>query len=157
PRAAVDVAAGDRAGLGVGVLHDRRQDGGWSLLAIRLIGVVPLVEVPAVVATAFDAIDQLPEVLADVAGPEVARGPVEADPPGVARAVGPAFGPGAGKAHERVIRGNAVRLVPLGMVHVDAKDGARQVGETLPVVGPAAVAGRDVQTAVRAEDQAAAV
>src|SRR5262249_59934869 len=82
-RAAIDIAAGDRPRLGVGVLDDRRQDGGGALLPVRLIRVVPLPDIPAVVPPALDQINQLPEILADITGPEVSGNAVDAESPGI--------------------------------------------------------------------------
>ena len=157
PRAPVDVAAGDGTGLGVAVLDDRRQDGGRPRLPAGPIRVAPLRDVPAVVAAAPDEVDHLAEVLADVAGPEVAGGAVEAEPPGLPQPVGPDLGPCPGEADERVVVRDRVGLAPFGVVDVDPEDRAREVAEVLPVVGPAAVAGRDVEAAVLAEGQAASV
>ena len=157
PRAAIDIAAGDRPRLGVGVLDDRRQDGGGALLPVRLIRVVPLPDIPAVVPPAPDQINQLPEILADVTGPEVSGNAVDAESPGIPQSVGPDLRPGPGEADERVVGRDRVRSISLRMVDVDPHDGTRQIAQPLPIVGAAAVARRDVEVAVAAEYQTAAV
>src|SRR5438552_3099507 len=78
-------------------------------------------DAPAIVAAALDPVNLLPQILADVADPEVARGAVEAHLPGLAQAVGPDFRPGAGPIDERVVVRDTVRLVGRGVVHVEAE------------------------------------
>ena len=94
--AAVDVTAGDAqaaigpvAGRGVGILDDRRLDLGGRvgpLPALGLERVETLPDAPAVVAAVLDAVDHLPEVLSDVAGPQLAGLAVEAELPDVPQA-----------------------------------------------------------------------
>ena len=110
--AAIDIAAGDRGGLGVGMVDRRRQDRRGPAPALGADGLAALEDAPAVVAAALDAVDQLPQLPADVADPEVAGRPVEAHPPGVAQAVGPDLGPGAGELDERVVRAGRGRPGP---------------------------------------------
>ena len=82
---AVDAASDDRASLVVAVLGDRQRRG--RILATRsgAVAVAALHPVPAEVRPAGLAgpldIDLLPRALADVADPEIAGGPVEAQPP----------------------------------------------------------------------------
>ena len=130
---------------------------------------VALHAVPAVVRARALArrheVDLLVEVLADVGDPEIARRPVEREPPRVAQAVRPDLGPAAARARtgcrrDRVRRGQ-------GRVRVDAQHlaeqrverlavAARRVTRTL-VVGGAAVADAHVEQAVGAERDLAAV
>src|SRR5262249_18044463 len=64
---------------------------------------------------------------------------------------------------ERVVGRYAVELVGFGPVHVDAEDGGEEVADVLaslaPIgrIGSAAVAGRDIEIAVRTELERAAV
>jgi hypothetical protein len=78
-RAAVDVAAGDALAVvlafgvrRVGVLGQGRDEVGRPDGPLLAAGerVEPLAHAPAVVAAVLDDVDLLPEVLADVAGPE---------------------------------------------------------------------------------------
>ena len=159
--AAVDPAAGERAGLAVGVLGGRRQDRVGARLALGDEDVAPLGEAPAVVAPLLDQVDLLPEVLAVLADPELARLAVEAQPPGIAQAVGPDLGPGAGAIDERVVLGHAVVPARVGMIDVDPQHGRQQVVEGLAgqvgVGAAGAVSRGDVEKAVVAEGEVAAV
>ena len=159
--AAVDPAAGERAGLAVGVLGGRRRDRVGARLALGVEDVAPLGEAPAVVGPLLDQVDLLPEVLAVLADPELARLAVEAQPPGIAQAVGPELGPGAGAVDERVVLRHAVVPARVGVIDVDPQHGRQQVVEGLAGqvgVGVAgAVARGDVEIAVVAEGEVAAV
>src|SRR5262249_38069393 len=117
--AVVNVAAGQAAEVRVRVLGDRRQDRRRPLGAFRAEGVCALVDAPAVVAALLDLQDALPQVLADLADPQLARGPVEAHLPRLPHAVGPDFRAGALHAHERVVLGDAVGLALVGVIDVD--------------------------------------
>ena len=130
-RAAVDVAAGDRAAERVGVLGDR-EDVVRRRRAAGDAAVLALHDVPAVVAAARArvefAVDLLVAILADVGDEEVAGRAVEADPPRVAQAPGPDC-VGAGRADERVVRRDrviAVRRRTRVPFDVDAQDLAEQ-------------------------------
>src|SRR5690606_30923401 len=125
--------------------------------------------VPAVVAAGLDAIDLLPPVLADVAGPELARVPVEAETPRIAEAPGEDLGTrelaraveAFRVVRERVVRGNAVRNAARAAVDVDAQDCAEQRRRVLAVAvriaGAAAVTQPDIEETVRPEHDVAAV
>ena len=52
-------------------------------------------DAPAVIAAALDQLDHFPEILADIADPGLAGVGIEAEPPRIAKAVGPDFGPRA--------------------------------------------------------------
>ena len=123
--------------------------------------VAPLADAPAVVGPLLDQVDLLPEVLAVVADPELARLAVVAQPPGVAQAVGPDLGPGAGAVDERVVLGHPVVPARVGVIDVDPQHGPQQVVERLAGqvgVGAArAVARGDVEEPVVAEGEVAAV
>ncbi len=80
-RAVIHVAAGDRGRLGVRVHLDRRQDRRRPAPAFDMHRLRTLHDAPAVVAPALDLVDQLPQLPADVADPQVARGPVDAHLP----------------------------------------------------------------------------
>ena len=94
--------------------------GGWILEAgigplppLGLERVERFPDAPAVVAAVLDAVDHLPEVLADVAGPQLAGLAVEAELPDVAQADAIDLRSPAGElalALRGVVRGNAVRL-----------------------------------------------
>src|SRR5262249_13614485 len=108
--AAVDVAARQAAELGVRVFEDGRQDRRRPLLAVRAEGVVALHDRPAVVAALLDAVDHFPQVLPDLAAPQLTRLAVEAELPRLPQAVGPDLRAGAFGANERVVLRHAVRL-----------------------------------------------
>src|SRR5437867_3915907 len=63
---------------------------------------------PAVIAALFDLVDHLPQILADLAAPDVAGLAVEAVAPQLPQAIGVDFGAGAFPFDERVIFGDAV-------------------------------------------------
>src|SRR5207248_4181764 len=108
--AAVDVPAGDRLAHVVVVDPDRLQ----PLLArpapLRAKRVDALAPRPAVVAARPEDVDLLPQVLAHVAGPQLARLAIERHPPEVAHAVAPDLRPGLGVLDERVVRRDRVVL-----------------------------------------------
>ena len=163
----VNEAAGERAELGVRMLHDRRKDRRRPALAFGTEGVRAFVDAPAVVAAFLDLEHHVPEILAHFAGPEIAIGGVEAELPALANAVGIDLAAGTLGLHERVVAGNGVahpRAYALRLavtVHVDAEKFAGDHGEFLAVLeavgDAAAVAGGKVEHAIRAEAEAAAV
>src|SRR5687768_1422081 len=136
--------------------------------ARRVEAVRALAESPAVVAAGDDAIHFLPVALADVAGPEIARRAVEAESPGVAKAVcvylraflgarahavrAPRIAEPAVVGRDRVIR--AAR-------DVDPQELAQELASVLRIIlriaARAAVPERHVQHAVRAESEMSAV
>src|SRR5262249_55110169 len=150
--AVVDVAAGQRAELGVVVLDDRRDDRRRPFLAQRAERVTALHDAPAVVAALLDAVDRFPEVLADLAGPQIAGGAVEAVLPRLPQAVRIHLRPRALHGDERVVLRDGVLPAAFLMIDVDAQDRAEQVAEVLPrlqaVGDAAAVAGAEVEEAV---------
>src|SRR5437763_2702363 len=76
--AVIDEAAGDGTEVGVIVLDDRHEDRrrpAWPFGPERM---GPFENAPAVVAALLDLVNLLPQVLADVAAPEIARALVEA-------------------------------------------------------------------------------
>src|SRR5262249_44511193 len=147
--AVVDIAADDRAKLNVRMLDNGRQDGRWPALALGPEWMGALGDAPAVVAAALDLEHHLPQVLADFASPQIARGPIEVKTPRLPQPIGPDFRPGAGHVDKRVIFRDAIRLSRIGAVHVDAEHRAEHVTEVLAglqlVAHAAAVAGADVQ------------
>ena len=77
-------------------------------------------------------------------------------------AEGPDFAAGVLLADERIVLGNGVRLLAgVGMIDVDPQDRAEQVADVLAgccsIGDAAAVAGGEVEIAVRPEPEAAAV
>ena len=130
---------------------------------VRLDRLRPFHRGPAVVAALLDAMDHLPQLPADVADEQLAGLAIEAHPPGVAEAVGPDLRPRSLHADERIVLGDGVVLPLVLAVHVDPQDGGEQVGDVLPGVervgrvGAGRVAGGDVEHAVGAEVEVAAV
>src|SRR5262249_31697124 len=76
PPALVAEPACDRAEVGVAVFDDRNQDRRRPARPLRPERVAAFQHAPAVVAAALDAVNLFPQVLADVAGPQVPRGAV---------------------------------------------------------------------------------
>ena len=118
---------------------------------------IALHDPPAVVAATGDDVDLLDAALPDVPRVELARPPVEGEPPRIAEAERVDLGPAAA-GRERVVGRDRVRLTA---VDIDAEDLAEQ---HLPVLRPvagvtrrAAVAEADVEVAIRAEGEHAAV
>ena len=186
-RAAVDEAADDGEALVVVVLGDRidqvRRHAVVDVVdvagadAVVVEEELAFLELPAVVAAGGDDVDLLDRVLPDVAGVERVRRGVEREAERVAEAVRPDLAEGARLADERVGRGDAVLAVGgVVAVRVDAQqlaedraqvlrvarrsvaDGrARDERLSVLVVGAAAVTEADVEEAVGAEDEGAAV
>ena len=142
------------------MLHDWCRERPRPLLPFGPKWVAPLIDAPAVVATALDEIDHLPQVLPHFAGPEPFL-PVEAKLPHLPMAKRPDLASGAGSRDEWIVLGNRVGAVPLGMIHVDAKDRTEHVAEVLTgrefIRDPAAVPGREIEIALGTESNAAAV
>ena len=100
-----------------------------SLLGPTALGaerVQALAPVPAVVAALLDEVDLLVQVLADVAGPELAGLAVERHPPDVAQAIGLDLRPRVLRADERVVLRDGVVLAVVLVIDVDAQDLAEQ-------------------------------
>src|SRR3990172_8457664 len=167
-RAAVDIAAGDRAAEGVVVLGDRLDEP--RLVAAGRDAVTALHDVPAVVLPAERvaglAVDLLPGALADVTDVEIAIGSVEAEAPGVPQPVGPDLGEplarGDPPVRERVVRRDGVRFAfrRIG-IHVQAEDLAQQrlpiLTVAVRIAAGSAIAKAKVEVAVRTEGQLSAV
>src|SRR5262249_39298330 len=79
-------AAGERTEVGVVVFDNRHQDGAWPAGPFGAKGMAAFEHAPAVVAALFDQVHLLPQILAHIAAPEVAGGPVKAELPGLAQA-----------------------------------------------------------------------
>ena len=166
----VDQHAGDR-GDGVAAVDDAGDDGGAADVAIPGDGVSEigvgadvlteavgaLLDVPAVVLAELDAVDLLPHVLADVAGPQVAGAAVEAEAPGVTQAPRVDLGPTAASG-EGVVGGDRIGVTA---VDVEAQhfteQGVGVLGVALRVARAAAVAEAEVQKAIWPEGQVTAV
>src|SRR5205814_2208435 len=78
---------------------------GWTLV---MHGLRTFDDAPAEIRAAFDMVDHLPHLPADIAGPERAVGRIERHLPGVANTIGPDFAAGIGLADEGVVRRNAI-------------------------------------------------
>src|SRR5262249_41996310 len=129
--------------------------------AVRAERVQAFTAAPAVVSALGDDVDLLIKVLADVRGPQPAGLAVESHAPGIPQAVGPDLGCGVLAAGARIVLGNAVLLAAIAPIDIDAQDlgeqGLQVLTIFLGVVGGAPVAHHDVQVAVRAETDRAAV
>src|SRR5262249_38109057 len=119
--AVIDIAACDRAELRMRMLDRRRQDRRWAALAGRPEGMRPLDDAPAIVAAFFDPQDHVPQVLADLAGPQVAL-PVEIELPRLPDPIGIDLRPGLLVIDEGIVGGDRVGPILPRMVHVDAND-----------------------------------
>src|SRR4029079_4972529 len=91
--AVVDDPPGDRPELGVVMLHDRRNERRGSARPLRPEGMAAFHYAPAVVSAALDDEDLLPQVLADVSAPQVARRAVKMEFPRLAQTVRPILRP----------------------------------------------------------------
>ena len=124
-------------------------------------GLRPLADAPAVVAPLLDDIDLLPEILADVGGPQATGDAVAGELPGVAEAPGVDLRPGRRHVHQRVVGRHGVAAAGVAPVDVDAEDRAEPRARVLAVAQwvalVAAVAKADVKQAVWAEDDRPAV
>ena len=150
----------------MGVLEDRVDHGDGPVAG--LAGVVrafpeapPEVGAPPGALRCREDVDLLPVGGADICDPEVARCPIEAEPPRVAKAEGPDLVAGTGPTDERIVVGNGVPTVGDRRAHVDAEQLRQQRPEVLPVVVGVAlrttVAEPDVEVPVGPEGDVAAV
>jgi len=127
-----------------------------------LVALPSLHHIPAVVPTTGPAchfaVDLLSAVLPHVPDPEIAGAPVEAEAPRIPQTVGPDLVAGGRVPDEGVVVRNGVGLPS---VHVQTKYGAQERPEVLAVplriTSASTVAERDIQVAVRAESDLAAV
>src|SRR5262245_40911358 len=101
------------------MLDDRLEDGRRPLLPLGAEGVVALHDTPAVVAALLDLVDHLPQVLADLAGPQVRTGTVEAELPRLPQAVRPDLPARPLRPDEGIILRGRVALALRRAVHVD--------------------------------------
>src|SRR5262249_22029935 len=153
PRATGDTAAGQRPRLSVTVLDDRRQDRGRTRFPPGLVRVAPFADVPTIVPPAPDQVDHFPEILSDIARPQFTCGPVAAEAPGWRQPVPRDPGRAPCHTYERVIARDRVGPAALGVIHVEAKDRARQVAQALTVLLAATIARPDVEAAIGSERQ----
>ena len=157
----VEVAAGDGPALAVVMFHDGRDDGRGSGFRIGVEGVRALHHGPAVIAAPADQLDELPEILPHVPDPGLSGDRIEAEPPRVAKAVGPDLFTGPGHADEGIVLGNGIGPARVRPLHVEPHHDRQQVVDVLagvlPVGGTGAVPGGDVEVAVRTDDGFAAV
>src|SRR5206468_2055159 len=113
-----------------------------------------------------DLVNHLPQILADLAAPALARLAIEAEPPELPQAKRVHLRPRLAVRQrwcsgEWIVLRNAVGLARRRMIDVDAQELGMDAAQVLADVGlvrdAAAVAGNDVEHAVGAEAQAAAV
>ena len=149
--AAIDVAADDREAVRATVLGNGSQEV-RERQVVRVVGAHrSLVDRPAAVVPRRNEIDLLPRSPADVAEPEVARAPVEGEPPGIPEPVGPDLATRSGCRHERVVARDPVALTRGRVGDVDAQNAPEQRAEVLGIVPRAAVPESDVEHAVGTE------
>ncbi len=105
-----------------------------------------------------EEVDFLLRILSDVADVEVAGHPIEAESPRIAQPQRPDLRPAQARGRERVVRGIRVgrRVVDVDAQHL-AEQLVRILRAVARIVAAAAVARADVEQAVRAEAQRAAV
>ena len=155
-----DVSARDRPEVAVRMLDDRGHELARSLRTFGPEWVFALVDAPAIVAPLLDEIDHLPQVLSDLTCPQPLL-VVEAELPNLTMPERPDLTARIGLRHERVVLWNRIWPRAVGMIDVDAQDRAEQIGKVLSrlqsVRDAAAVAGRQIEEAVRAESDAATV
>ena len=157
----IDEAAGDRTKLGVIVFDDRWHE---RRRAARTLGperMTPFHHAPAVVPTALDQEYLFPQILPHIAGPQIARGAIEAELPRLTQAIGPDLGSRPVLCGKRIVRRNRIRVAPFRFIDVDPQDRTRHVPDVLPsqqLIGDAArITGADIEVSIRAKLQAAAV
>ena len=161
--AAVNIAAGDGARLGVRVLDYWSNDGRRAGRVVRVDRLAALHDAPAVVAAALDAEDHLPQVPADITHPQVTGLGVKTHPPWIAEAVRPDFRPGTERGGKRVVRWHTIGKAGVTAVDVDAQDRCQQIADVLTGfqavrwVRRLGVAGGNVEHPVRTEVERAAV
>src|SRR5262249_9170727 len=132
--ASIDIAAGDRGGFRMGMVHHRRQDRTRPEPGLRANRLATLAYAPAIIAPSLNTKDRFPLFPSDVIDPEVSGYPVEAHSPGIAQAVSPDFGAGAGAVGEGVIRGDPIASPCIAMFDVDPQDRGEEVADILPRV-----------------------
>src|SRR5260370_29866456 len=76
--AMIDEPTGDGPEVGVVVFGGRHQEGGRPARTLGPERVAPFEHAPAVIAAAFHQVNLLPQILADIADPEITRGAIEA-------------------------------------------------------------------------------
>ena len=144
-------------------INRRWQDGSRSARPLWVRRLPAFHDAPAVVAAALDVIEHLPQLPTHIADPQVARLPIEAHPPRVAKAVRPNLAARAFQIDERIVGWNAVVLSVVGVIDVDPQNARQQVADVLPGasrvrwVRPGAVSRGNIQTAVEAKLQTATV
>src|SRR5262249_52589158 len=103
------------------MLDDGRQDGRRAALALGPERVRSLHHAPAVVAAALDAVDHLPQVLTDLADPQITTSSIKAEPPGLAQAIRPHLTPCPLLADEGIVLRDPIALFRIGFVHINAQ------------------------------------
>ena len=132
-----DDAADDRTTLVVTIFGHGRREASLVAAMGRAVAMEALCPVPPEVEPADTGprdIDLLPRTLADVADPQIARRPDEAEAPRIAQAVEPDLGPGTGRSDERVVRRDGIwRSARRPDVDIDPQDLAEKRVEPLAV------------------------
>src|SRR5262249_3859759 len=124
-RAAVDEAAGDRAELGVAMFDNGHQYGGGAARSFWSKRMGTFHDTPTVVAATFDAINLLPQILPDIAGPQLARLAIETHFPRLSQTVRPDLRPSTGHVDKGIVFWDAVSLIRPRPVHIDTQNLAR--------------------------------
>ena len=142
------------------ILNDRLFERPFALASFE--SVPPFARVPAVIRALLDDVDLLPDILPDIARPQIAGLWIEGHAPNVARSQRPHLGLRTLRGNKWIVGGNGVWLAFFALlVHIDAKDLCQESAEILPVevriIGRAAIAEREVEKAVGAKDNSATV
>ena len=142
---------------------DGRQDRCRPVFPVGMDRLRPLHDTPAIVAAAFDAIDHFPEFPTHVSGPKITRLLVKTHAPGIAESVGPNLRARPWQIAEGIVCRDSIFLAFIRVVHVDAKNRGKEIAGVLAGlqrigrIRAPAVAGRNVEVAVRTELQATAI
>src|SRR5262245_44476917 len=100
-------------------------------LPLGIENVAALIDAPAEVVAFADEKDLLPEILAVVANPDVARFWIDRESPRIPESVSPRFGHDPVLANERVVLGHAVCLAFGRMIDVDPQQLGRELRQVL--------------------------
>ncbi len=137
-RSMIDVAPDNRVvPLRMVVIKDGIHQSRSLAVGREIEEVRSLLASPAKVGAALcarQAVHLLKAVLADVANPDVSRGPIERETERIAQAVEPDFAASGWLVKERIARGNVIGKPRVGRrVHINAQDLAEQRGGVLPI------------------------
>jgi hypothetical protein len=163
PHPAIDIATRDRRGLGMGMIDNRGQDRTRSTLPLGMNRLPAFHDAPAIIPTTLNTMDQLPELPAHIARPQVTVGSVEAHFPGVAQTKRPDLGPRSLDMDEGIVGGNGVGSRRVGMVNIDPQNRGEEIAQVLAGAlrvwrgGAGAVSRGDIEIPIGSKGQAAAV